>query len=251
MMVHTYRDIDVAFWGPKDEILVTAAKNSGASRSRRGSAAWGRVPTPGASPTRCLSTMLRGWCPNTWRPPAKSSSTTSFWRSSPTGRTPGPPSAGRPTVNLPIFACRLRTVASCSDWRDVLPPPKISSSPSVDGLPLPGTHLVRVNLVTGGDLLHRPVSPQRLGCAPPSGPTTMCAWPCRRCTGWWDSSSTRSWSSASTPGPRTHRRWTKHRRNGGRGQPPSPDAAARPLPDCDSFWQSRVLLPWKQSQEHS
>ena len=37
----------------------------------------------------------------------------------------------RSTVSSPIFACRSRRVASCSHWRDALPPPKISSSPSM------------------------------------------------------------------------------------------------------------------------
>ena len=37
----------------------------------------------------------------------------------------------RSTVSSPIFACRSRIVASCSDWRDALPPPKISSNPSM------------------------------------------------------------------------------------------------------------------------
>ena len=35
------------------------------------------------------------------------------------------------TVSSPIFACRSRSVAWCSDWRDALPPPKTSSNPSM------------------------------------------------------------------------------------------------------------------------
>ena len=37
----------------------------------------------------------------------------------------------RSTVNSQIFACRSRTVASCSESRDALPPAKTSSNPSI------------------------------------------------------------------------------------------------------------------------
>ena len=51
----------------------------------------------------------------------------------------GAPSQGKSTVTqflcqshrLRLLACRSRTVASCSDWRDALPPPKTSSNPSM------------------------------------------------------------------------------------------------------------------------
>ena len=64
-----------------------------------------------------------------------------------------PQAESRSTVSSPIFACRSRIVASCSESRDAVPPAKTSSNPSITWRFQAPTWF-GWNFVLGGDRLH-------------------------------------------------------------------------------------------------